>query len=79
MLSAVAQGHMESAEVMARPLLEASQASAGALRKALVERAEQQRRDAKRIKAGKLYSNLGFEQYLAEAERMETFLRQHVH
>lgn len=78
-LSAVAQGHMESAEVMARPLLEASQASADALRKALVERAEQQRRDAKRIKAGKLYSNLGFEQYLAEAERMETFLRQHVH
>lgn len=74
-LSAAAQGHMESAEVMARALLEASTASADALRKALVERAEQQRRDAKRIKARKMYSNRSFEQYLAEAERMETLVQ----
>ncbi|MNM45857.1 hypothetical protein D3C81_567850 [compost metagenome] len=74
-LSAVAQDHMASAEVMARPLLEASPASASALREALLERAEQQRRDAKRIKAGKLFSNRSAVDYLAEAERIDT-LRQ---
>ncbi|WP_433886365.1 SMI1/KNR4 family protein [Pseudomonas vranovensis] len=74
-LSAIAQDHLDSAEAMARPLLEASPDSASALQKALLERAEQQRRDAKRIKAGTLYSNRSAADYLAEAERIDA-LRQ---
>ncbi|MDD1014767.1 ankyrin repeat domain-containing protein [Pseudomonas rubra] len=74
-LSAAAQGHLQSAEVMAKPLLEASQSSAQALHQALLERTEQLRRDAKRVKAGKLFSNLSAADYLAEAERIDTLSR----
>ncbi|MBG6917678.1 SMI1/KNR4 family protein, partial [Pseudomonas aeruginosa] len=45
-----------------------------ALRLALASRAERERSDARRVRAGKMGSNRSPDDYLALAERLERFL-----